>query len=135
MHQIELIFKTAGRGFIDITKEINEFIKKADVNVGVCHVFIKHTSASLLISENADDDVKKDLEAFMQKVAPDNPEIYQHTTEGSDDMPAHIRSVLTASSVVVPVTNSCLNLGTWQGLFLWEHRHQTHKRKIIVSCY
>ena len=100
---------------------------------GLCHVFVHHTSASLMFCENADPSVRRDLETFMSRIAPDGDPVYEHASEGPDDMPAHIRSVLTQTEITLPVENGRPNLGTWQGLYLWEHRHQPHRRKITVT--
>ena len=101
--------------------------------VGLCHIFLRHTSASIIISENADPDVLRDLETFMSAVVPDGDGRFLHTAEGEDDMPAHIRAVLTQTSVTIPITNSQLALGTWQGIFLWEHRKSAHTRNITLT--
>ena len=106
---------------------------RSAVRSGICHVFLRHTSASLLITENADPDVRRDLEAFISKLAPDGDPAYLHAMEGPDDMPAHIRSVLTASELTIPVRAGRLALGTWQGAYLWEHRLRPHRRRIDVT--
>jgi len=124
---------TRGRGFESLTDRIAQIIEKSGCKVGVCNVFTQHTSASLLITENADSAVRRDLERFMQRVAPDGSAEYEHDTEGPDDMPAHIRSVLTSAFVAVPVADRRLQLGTWQGIYLWEHRHAGQLRQVIVT--
>ncbi|MFL6618406.1 MAG: secondary thiamine-phosphate synthase enzyme YjbQ [Povalibacter sp.] len=124
---------TRGRSFESLTERVAEIVRRAGISEGLCNVFVQHTSASLLISENADPAVQRDLERFMQKIAPDGSAEYEHDAEGPDDMPAHIRSVLTASSLSVPVNGGRLDLGTWQGIYLWEHRHSRHSREIIVT--
>ena len=131
-HQL-LQIATRGRGFEMITRQVEQVVAAAGVQDGICNVFVRHTSASVLITENADSAVRRDLERFMQRVAPDGSPEYEHDTEGPDDMPAHIRSVLTASSVTVPVIDGRLGLGTWQGIYLWEHRTSGHRREVIVT--
>jgi len=125
--------QTRGRSFESLTERVAEIVRRAGISEGLCNVFVQHTSASLLISENADPAVQRDLERFMQKIAPDGSAEYEHDAEGPDDMPAHIRSVLTASSLSVPVHGGRLDLGTWQGIYLWEHRHSRYSREIIVT--
>jgi len=124
---------TRGRGFEMITDRIAAIVTKSGIQSGLCNLFTQHTSASLLITENADSAVRRDLERFMQRIAPDGSSEYEHDTEGPDDMPAHIRSVLTATSVTIPLHEGELQLGTWQGVYLWEHRHAGHRRQIIVT--
>ena len=119
-HSLEVA--SHGRSLIEITSAVAELVSGAPVVAGTVSVFIRHTSASLLISENADGEVLRDLERFMSRLVPDGDRLFRHTAEGPDDMPAHVRSVLTQSEVSVPVMNSRLALGTWQGLYLWEHR-------------
>ncbi len=124
---------TAGRGTVDLTGEVRRLVKRSGVTAGLCHVFIHHTSASLMICENADPSVRRDLERYMAKTAPDgNPE-YEHDAEGPDDMAAHIRSLLTGSELTVPVIDGRPALGTWQGIYLWEHRHRPHRRSLTVT--
>ena len=110
-----------------------ECVQQAAIGSGLCHVFVHHTSASLIISENADPSVRRDLEAFMARIAPDGTSMYEHAAEGPDDMPAHIRSVLTQTEITLPVENGVPGLGTWQGVYLWEHRHHPHCRKLTVT--
>lgn len=124
---------TPGRGFQEISAEIQDVVRNSGVSDGLCHVFIRHTSASLLITENADPDVRRDLESFISRLAPDGDPAYSHSMEGPDDMPAHIRSVLTSTELSIPVRNGRLALGTWQGAYLWEHRHHPHRRRIDVT--
>jgi secondary thiamine-phosphate synthase enzyme len=131
--QDTLRIRTRGRGFESLTDRIAGIVAAAAIDSGVCNVFVKHTSASLLICENADPAVQRDLEQFMQRVAPDGSPDYEHDAEGPDDMPAHIRSVLTASSLSVPVSKGELLVGTWQGIYLWEHRHAPHTRDVVVT--
>lgn len=125
--------RTPGRGFIDVSAEIQEGLRGCGVGNGLCNVFLRHTSASLLITENADPDVRVDLENFIRKLVPDGDPAYIHSMEGPDDMPAHIRSVLTASELTIPVRNGRLALGTWQGVYLWEHRTRPHQRRLDVT--
>jgi secondary thiamine-phosphate synthase enzyme len=124
---------TAGRGFNDISRELQQSVANSGVETGLCHVFIRHTSASLLITENADPDVRRDLENFISRLAPDGDPSYFHSMEGPDDMPAHIRSVLTCSELTIPVRNGRLAMGTWQGAYLWEHRKRPHRRRLDVT--
>jgi secondary thiamine-phosphate synthase enzyme len=124
---------TRGRGFESLTPKVAAVLAKSGITSGLCNVFTQHTSASLLITENADGAVRRDLERFMQRVAPDGSPDYEHDAEGPDDMPAHIRSVLTSATLTVPIASGELQLGTWQGIYLWEHRHTGHRRQIIVT--
>jgi len=123
---------TRGRGLTEITSEIRRFIEKADIKEGLLTVFCRHTSASLLIQENADPDVQADLEAFFARLAPDGDPRHRHNTEGPDDMPAHIRATLTQTSIAIPVIGGHAALGTWQGVYLWEHRTRTHQREVLL---
>lgn len=131
--QQELRVTTEGRGSLEITAEIQRLVRKSGIRDGICQVFVLHTSASLMLCENADPTVREDLERFMARVAPDGDPANVHSAEGPDDMPAHIRSVLTGSSIGVPVKAGRCVLGTWQGLFLWEHRLKPHQRKMLVT--
>jgi secondary thiamine-phosphate synthase enzyme len=124
---------TPGRGFHEISQELQNVVAQSSVSAGLCHVFLRHTSASLLITENADPDVRRDLENFMCRLAPDGDPVYFHSMEGPDDMPAHIRSVLTCSELTIPIRNGQLVLGTWQGVYLWEHRIRPHRRLVDVT--
>ena len=128
-----LQFTTPGRSTTEITHDIQSAVRATEIDTGLCHVFVHHTSASLMICENADADVRVDLESFMQKIVPDGDPIFIHTCEGEDDMPAHVRSVITQTELTVPITLGELALGTWQGVYLWEHRHQGHQRKITLT--
>ena len=128
-----LQISTAGRGTIEITPNIQAIVKESGITTGLCHVFIHHTSASLIICENADPGVRVDLETFMAKLAPDGDPMFKHTSEGDDDMPAHVRSILTQTELTIPVSQTTLALGTWQGVYLWEHRHQGHQRTITLT--
>lgn len=124
---------TTGRGFTDITARVADMVRQQFAQATLVNVFIRHTSASILISENADPTVLSDLERFMSRMVPDGDPRHEHDYEGPDDMPAHIRSVLTASSLSIPANDGSLLLGTWQGIYLWEHRHHAHRRHVIVS--
>ena len=131
--QHEFTIRTHGRGSYDITREVQDFVRESGVSTGVCQVFICHTSASLMLCENADPAVLKDLETFMSRTVPDGDPMFTHTAEGPDDMPAHVRSVLTHSDLNLPVRQGRCALGTWQGIFLWEHRFAPHSRRVIVT--
>ena len=133
MEQTELVVETRGRGTYEITSQVSLAVAASGVNVGLCHLFISHTSASLMLCENADPDVLRDMETFMRDLAPDGDPRFVHTAEGPDDMSAHVRSVITNSSLTVPISSGRLALGTWQGLFLWEHRLRPHRRRIVVT--
>ncbi len=130
--QDSLEFRTDPKSFLDITSHVQDFVTSSDIQNGVCHLFIKHTSASLVIQENYDPSVRQDFETIFSKLVPEDFP-YVHNMEGKDDMPAHIRSALTSTSETVPVVNGILSLGTWQGIYIWEHRDQTHNRKVMVS--
>ncbi|MGK7296129.1 MAG: secondary thiamine-phosphate synthase enzyme YjbQ [Candidatus Wenzhouxiangella sp. M2_3B_020] len=133
MHTETLRISTGGRGFREVTDEVNHVVGKAGARQGLCHLFIRHTSASLVVTENADPDVLVDLETVISGLAPDGDPRYRHTAEGPDDMSAHVRSLLTQTSLTVPVDESRLALGTWQGVFVWEHRARPHERSVVVS--
>lgn len=126
---------TRGRGSYEITSRVSEIVARSGVACGLVNIFIQHTSASLFISENADPVVREDLEAFMSRTVPDGDPLYDHTAEGPDDMPAHVRSVLTDCNLSVPVVSGRLGLGTWQGIFVWEHRHAPHRRRLVVTVH
>ena len=132
LSQASLEIRTNPKSFLDITSQVQEFVTKSNIQNGVCHLFIKHTSASLVIQENYDPSVRQDFETIFSNLAPEDFP-YVHNMEGKDDMPAHIRSALTSTSETVPVVNGKLSLGTWQGIYIWEHRAQTHNRKVMVS--
>ena len=133
MFQKEIEITTRGRGSYDITAEVAATVGSSEVATGLCHLFLRHTSASLMICENADPAVRTDLETFMGDLVPDGDPRYRHTTEGPDDMAAHVRSVLTHTDLTVPVTAGRLGLGTWQGIYLWEHRTGQQRRRIVVT--
>ncbi len=129
----ELVIETSGQGLREITDSITEIVKSGNIASGLCALFIQHTSASLLIQENADPSAIRDLENWLKKIVPENNSLYTHTAEGPDDMPAHIKSMLTQTSLSIPVCNSRLMLGTWQGIYVFEHRHAAHSRRIVVQ--
>lgn len=133
MKQLEIHVDTEGRGTCDLTHKVDAAVRASGIHVGLCHIFLRHTSASLMLCENADPAVMLDLEAFMARLAPDGDPVYTHTAEGPDDMPAHIRSVLTHSDLTVPIRDGRCDLGTWQGIYLWEHRLAPHRRRITVT--
>jgi len=131
--QHTLLLSTRGRGTYDLTRDVATMVRSSGVVMGLCHVFVHHTSASLILCENADPAVRRDLEAFMARLVPDGDRIFDHTDEGPDDMPAHVRAILTKMDLTVPVTKGSLALGTWQGIYLWEHRRAGHARRITVT--
>jgi len=133
MKQQMLNIETNGRGTYEISNEVQEVIEGNNIQSGLCHLFLQHTSASLILCENADATVRKDLENFMARIAPDGDPAYHHDMEGPDDMPAHIRTILTQNSMTIPVLNGRCQLGTWQGIYLWEHRTMAHRRKLIIT--
>lgn len=135
MQRRELALRTSGRGFFELTHEVTEIVRESAVADGLCNVFVPHTSASVLLGENWDPSVRRDLEAFMSHLAPDADPRYEHDAEGPDDMPAHIRTMLTQSSIVIPIAKAKLHLGTWQGIYLWEHRIRPHERRVIVTVW
>jgi secondary thiamine-phosphate synthase enzyme len=130
-----LQFTTPGRGTTEITQDIQSAVHATEIDIGLCHVFVHHTSASLIICENADADVRVDLESFMKKIAPDGDSMFIHTSEGEDDMPAHVRSVITQTELTLPIMQGQLALGIWQGIYLWEHRYRSHQRKITLTIH
>lgn len=134
-YQANFTVSTRGRGTVDVTDEVRKIVAAADRQTGVCNVFVHHTSASLMLCENADPDVRVDLETFMSRLVPDGDPMFVHTAEGPDDMPAHVRAVLTTNSLSVPVSDGRCALGTWQGIYLWEHRYAAHRRKVTVTVY
>ncbi len=135
MVQSSFSVRTAGRGTCEITREVQNVVADAAVQFGLCHVFIHHTSASLMLCENADPQVRADLERFMVRLVPDGDPAFRHTAEGPDDMPAHVRSVLTQSSLDIPVSGGRCALGTWQGVYVWEHRTRAHERRLTVTVH
>ncbi len=133
LNQTKLRFSTTGRGTYNITEQIEDAINKSNIKDGICHIFIQHTSASLILCENADKTVRKDLESYMAKLVKDGDSMYKHKDEGPDDMAAHIRTILTQSSLSIPIHKGKCDLGMWQGVFLWEHRTHPHKRDIALT--
>ena len=133
MYQTSIECGTSGRGTTEITRDVAEAVRASGVKTGLCHVFIRHTSASLIITENADPAVRRDLDRFMARLVPDGDTLFEHDAEGPDDMPAHVRSVLTQTALTIPVTDGRPALGTWQGIFVWEHRTGAHRRNLIVT--
>lgn len=127
-----LTIATPGQGLHEITDQVREAAAAAGIREGLCTVFIRHTSASLIIQENADPSAKRDLEAWLNRLAPENDPMYTHDAEGPDDMPAHIKAVLTAVSISIPVVDGKLVLGTWQGIYVWEHRRKAQRREVVV---
>ncbi|MCC6765599.1 MAG: YjbQ family protein [Deltaproteobacteria bacterium] len=124
--------RTRGAGLYDVTSELRGWVARQEIREGLLTVFIRHTSASLVIQENADPDVLRDLEAFLRRIVPEDDRLYRHTTEGSDDMPAHIRAALTAAQLSVPVVDGALALGTWQAVYVFEHRAAAHVRELVL---
>ncbi len=130
-HQQLLSIRTVGKSLQKVTSQVQSVVAASGVNIGLCHLFLRHTSASLTIQENADPDVLEDLANFFAKLVPEGDH-YIHSTEGYDDMPAHIRTVLTKTSEQIPIASGQLVLGTWQGIYLWEHRQRAHVRELVV---
>lgn len=130
----EFAVATRGRGFYEITREVASWLREAGVRDGVLTLHIQHTSASLLIQENADPEVRRDLERFFARLVPDGDPLFRHTLEGPDDMPAHVRTALTAVNLSIPVCGGRMVLGTWQGIYVWEHRREPHRR-VVVAHY
>ena len=131
--QDELIIHTKGQGMYEITNELNNWIINNTINKGQLNIFIQHTSASLTIMENASSDVLEDINSFFKKIVPEDASLYKHGYEGDDDMPSHIKSMLTQTSLTIPILNKNLLLGTWQGIYLFEHRYNNFKRNLIIS--
>ncbi len=133
IEQRTLCFNTRGRSTLDVTREVEHVVAASRIRQGLCSVFLQHTSASLMLCENADPAVRVDLETLLSRLAPDGDPAYRHDSEGPDDMAAHARSVLTSNSLMIPVVEGHLALGTWQGVYLWEHRHAGHARQVVVT--
>ena len=131
--QDTLSVRTRGRGTYDLSEQVAAVVRSSRVRTGLCHVFVQHTSASLMLCENADPTVRRDLEAFLSRMVPDGDPIYRHTAEGPDDMAAHVRTVLTHSGLSIPVADGRCALGVWQGIYLWEHRQAPHHRRVSVT--
>ena len=131
--QHSIYCETPGRGFHELTADVADMVIQSGIDVGLCHVFLRHTSASLCISENADPEVLRDLERFAQRMAPDGDPLFRHDAEGPDDMPAHVRNLFAGYQLSVPIRDGRLMLGTWQGIYLWEHRSHPHRREVLVT--
>ncbi len=129
---VRFTVRTRGRGLVDITREVEQALRESGGVDGLCTVFVRHTSASLIIQENADPTVQSDLERFFARLVPDGDVLFRHTDEGPDDMPAHVRAALTATSLGIPYQGGALLLGRWQGIYLYEHRHAPHAREVVV---
>lgn len=130
----EIVLNTAGKGLYPVTREIQNVVSQWAVREGMLHLFVSHTSASLVINENYDPSARLDLEAFLERLAPEGEPWYRHTSEGADDSPSHMRSILTNTSLSIPIDGGSLSLGTWQGIYLAEHRASAHHRKILIRC-
>jgi secondary thiamine-phosphate synthase enzyme len=130
LHRI--VVETDGVGLCEVTGEIRDRVLQAHLDEGLCTLFLRHTSASLLIQENADPSARRDLEAWLDRLVPEGDPLFTHTAEGADDMPAHVKAALTATSLSIPIVDGELALGTWQGIYLWEHRRRPHRREIVV---
>jgi secondary thiamine-phosphate synthase enzyme len=125
--------RTHGKGLYEVTEEVRHLVDKSKSEDGLCVVFITHTSASLLIQENADPSAKRDLEKWLERLVPEGDKLFTHTSEGADDMPSHIKAALTATSIAIPISKGELTLGTWQGIYIWEHRRDPHRRSLVIS--
>lgn len=134
-HQESLELRTRGRGFTDVSRQVAAIVERSRIATGLCVVFCAHTSCSLLIQENADSAVQRDLLAWLERLAPDGDPAYEHDAEGPDDMPAHLRSAITRSSETIPISGGRLALGTWQALYLAEHRTEPHARRLVVHVF
>jgi secondary thiamine-phosphate synthase enzyme len=134
VHTDSFTIRTAGKGTYEITEQVSEIVSRSGVGTGTATVFVQHTSCSLIIMENADSTARRDLEEYFDRLVPENEPYFEHNDEGDDDMPSHIRMVLTRTSEVIPVADSRLLLGTWQGIFLFEHRRAAHRRNIVVTA-
>ena len=135
MNQFTIDTHTSGRGLTEITQQISQKLSHYNIETGLLNIFLQHTSASLVITENADSTVLTDLETIIQRLAPDGDPEYQHNYEGDDDMAAHVRSILTTNELTIPIRDRRLALGTWQGVFLWEHRYRPRSRSIVLTLY
>jgi len=131
-YQQSIEIQTGGQGLYEFSEEVRQVVSKSRIQLGLCTVFVRHTSASLIIQENADPSVQRDLAAFLGRLVPEGDPLYTHTEEGPDDMPAHVKCALTNTSEQVPIAGGKLLLGTWQGIYLWEHRHHRGRRKVVV---
>ena len=128
----EIVVATGGRGLYEFTDKVQSLVRREKIQTGLVTLLVQHTSASLLIQENADPEVRRDLERFFARLIPDGDPLFRHTSEGEDDMPAHVRSALTTVSLSLPVAGGQLALGTWQGVYLWEHRVRSHRRRVVA---
>jgi len=128
----EIVVQTRGRDLVEITRALADFVHDSGIQTGLLTVHLRHTSASLLIQENADPDVRADMARFMERLVPDGDPIFEHTAEGPDDMPAHVRTALTAVNLSIPVRERAMALGTWQGVYVWEHRLRPHRRRVVL---
>ena len=133
-HKTKINIFTEGKGLYSFERELNQFIKQTQMEEGMCYLYIQHTSASLIISENFDPTAKSDIESFMELQIPENQQWMRHTLEGADDSSSHIRSILTQPCLTIPIEKQNLCLGTWQGVFLFEHRASPHQRSILIRC-
>ena len=133
MHRRSIEIRTRGRGTYEITRELQRAVAGAGGREGLCHVFVHHTSASLIVCENADPTVRRDLEAFFARLAPDGDRLFEHVDEGPDDMPSHVRTILTQVSLTLPIADGRCDLGTWQGVYVWEHRQAPHTRRVTIT--
>ena len=131
-HVHEFVLSTPGRGIVEFTSDVERWVRSTGIERGVLTLHVRHTSASLLVQENADPEVRRDLERFFSRLVPDGDRIFRHTSEGPDDMPAHVRSALTLTSLSVPIAGGRPTLGTWQGIYLWEHRAHPHRRRVAA---
>lgn len=132
-HSEAVVLQTARRGTYEITSRVQEVVRASEVKRGLCTIFVHHTSASLIVCENAEPEVRRDLERFFSRLVADGDAAFRHVDEGPDDMPAHVRSILTQTSITIPVANGRCDLGTWQGIYLWEHRTSPHQRRVTIS--
>lgn len=135
VYQSSFTIATRGRGTYPIAAEVQQRLADSGIDTGIGLVFVHHTSASLILCENADPEVRADLERFMGRLVPDGDALFRHVDEGSDDMPAHVRSILTSNSLSVPVSGGRFDLGVWQGIYLWEHRRAPHRRRVTLTVY
>lgn len=133
MIQEKISLRTNGRASYNITQDVQAIVQNSNIEIGLCNIFVQHTSASLILCENADPQVREDLETFMAKVVPDGDPMFKHTDEGEDDMPSHVRTILTTSSLTIPITDGRCALGIWQGIYLWEHRTSNFNRHVIIT--
>ena len=131
----EMRIDTRGQGLYEITAQVNDVVQEAETTEGLCTVFVRHTSASLTIQENADPSARQDLERWLARLVPEDDPLYTHTAEGPDDMPSHIKAALTSTSLGIPIARGRLVLGTWQGVYLWEHRLRPHARRVVVHIH